>query len=74
MRYYEITYIRAGRVNDTDSITVWDGDKLKDGDRVYDIITAIKFFEECAKEWGTHETRHAITDIKVADVVNVITY
>lgn len=72
--YYEITYIRAGKVKDTDRITIWDGEEMKNGEKVHDIISAIKSFEEASKEWGTFETRCAITDIKAVDVKDVIAW
>ncbi len=65
MKSYKITYIRTGTVNDTDYVYINDGEERKDGSKVQSMIDAVELFEELAEGWGTYETKHAITEIKV---------
>lgn len=67
MTTYEITYIRTGRINDTDKIWINTGDYKKDLSVVQNITDAIEYFEELAEDWGTYENRNAITNIKVIE-------
>jgi len=67
MTTYEITYIRTGRINDTDKIWINTGDYKKDLSVVHNITDAIEYFEELAEDWGTYENRNAITNIKVIE-------
>lgn len=67
MTTYEITYIRTGRINDTDKIWINTGDYKKDLSVVHNITDAIEYFEELAEDWGTYENRNAITNIRVIE-------
>ena len=72
MTTYEITYRRTGRTGnkmytDLDKVWINSTDRRADLQPVRDIIGAIEYFEELAVEWGTYETRHAITEIKVVE-------
>lgn len=64
MTTFEITYIRTGRVDETDRVHISTCDERKNGERVNDIIGAIEYFEELAEDWGTYENRNAIVSIK----------
>ena len=70
MTYYEITYIRtgSGERKDYSKVWIWQGDERKDGSKVSSMIDAVNYFEELAENWGTYETKHAITEIKVNEV------
>ena len=65
MATFEITYIRTGRVTDTDKVWISTGDEKKDGSRVNNITDAIEYFEELAENWGSYENRNAITNIRI---------
>ena len=65
MTTFEITYIRTGRVTDTDKVWISTGDEKKDGSRVNNITDAIEYFEELAENWGSYENRNAITNIRI---------
>ena len=70
MTTYEITYRRTGRTGtkmyaDLDKVWINSTDYRANLEPVGSMIGAIEYFEELAEEWGTYETRHAITEIKV---------
>ena len=68
MRIFKITYKTTGTQR-LDNVSFSEADFLNNGNRVSNIIDAIRSFEELAESWGTYENKNAITKIEVLETI-----
>lgn len=67
MTTFKVTYQTTGS-HKLDYVCISTTDCLKNGNRVTNIVDAIKAFEELAEGWGTYETKNAIVKIEVSEI------
>lgn len=67
MTMFIVKYIPTGKHTQRREVTFFSCDELKNGEKI-NITNVYKAFEEQAIEWGSYETRYAITNIEVKEL------
>ena len=67
MTTFKITYKVMGNQR-LDFVCISTCDYLNNGEKVSNIVDAIKSFEELAESWGTFENKNAIVKIEVSEL------